>query len=134
MKQLIEKINKLQDGFKFHCYQVTCSQKVTCSQIIGMIQEQESKPFNPVEAGFFITEATLNLLREDFFNIDILEFDLKKDNKKYLMRLFKKESKIWIQYKYTGEENYKMLVDLIKIPNHRQGVELLRNLGVIDAD
>ena len=127
MKELIEKIKELQDVFKFHCCQVTCE------QIIGMIQKQESKPFDPVEAGFFITETTLRILREDI-NIDILEFDFKKDQKTYLIRLFKKESKIWIQHKYAGEENYKMLVDLIKIPNHRQGVELLRNLGVIDAD
>ena len=46
MKELIEKIKELQDVFKFHCCQVTCE------QIIGMIQEQESKPFNPVECGF----------------------------------------------------------------------------------
>lgn len=124
MKELIEKIKELQDVFKFHCCQVTCE------QIIGMIQEQESKPFNPVEAGFFITETTLRILSKDI-NIDILEFDFKKEQKTYLMRFFKKESKIWIQHKYAGER-YKMLVDLIKIPNHQFGVELLQNLGIIE--
>lgn len=125
MKELIEKIKELQDVFKFHCCQVTCE------QILGMIEDQELKTFNPVEAGFFITETTLRILSEDI-NIDLLEFDFKKDQKTYLMRLFKKESKIWILHKYAGEENYKMLVDLIKIPNHRFGVELLQNLGIIE--
>jgi len=66
MRELIEKINQLQDGFKFHCCQVTCS------QIIEIIEHQESKPFNPVEAGFFITETTLNILKKNP-NIDVLE-------------------------------------------------------------
>ena len=35
MKELIEKIKELQDVFKLHCCQVTCS------QIIGIIQEEE---------------------------------------------------------------------------------------------
>lgn len=96
-------------------------------------QEQESKPFEPTECGFFITETTLKLLSKDP-KLDILEFDLKTKYKTYLIRLFKKESKIWIQYKYTGKEHYKMLVDLIKIPNHRFGVELLRNLGLLSNE
>ena len=125
MKELIEKMKELQDGFKFNCCQFTCE------QILEVIEVQELKTFNPVEAGFFITETTLRILSENI-NIDILEFDFKKDQKTYLIRLFKKESKIWIQHKYAGEANYKMLVDLIKIPNHRFGVELLKNLGVIE--
>lgn len=126
MKELIEKIKELQDGFKFHCSQVICE------QILGMIEDQESKTFNPVEAGFFITETTLNILKKDL-NIDVLEFDLKKPNEIYLMRLFKSESKILITHYYNGDD-YRIIVNLIKIPNHRFGVELLRNLGVIDAD
>lgn len=134
MKELIEKIkekiNELKEAHD-EIFNPTHIRQVTCEQILRMIEDQESKPFNPAEAGFFMTETTLRILNKGRY-IDILEFYFKKDSKTYLMRFFEKESKIWIQYKYTGEDKYKMLVDIIKIPNHRFGVELLKNLGVVD--
>ncbi len=110
MKELIEKIKKIQDVFKFHCCQVTCE------QIIGMIEDQESKPFNPLELGF---KKEFESDRESVFyktmNNRII-FDKTKDI--YLIDVYKFNI-------YSEVKN-------IRIPNHRQGVELLRNLGVIE--
>lgn len=110
MKELIEKIKELQDVFKFHCCQVTCE------QIIGMIQEQESKPFNPLELGF------------------ILNYSF---NKEYPYKVYYNEDKQgYFEIADCGNNSFKLtgIPRFIKIPNHRFGVELLRNLGVIDAD
>lgn len=130
MKQLIEKINKLQDGFKFHCYQVTCSQKVTCSQIIGMIQEQESKPFNPVECGFEIDD------KERYYKINSgLVIVIEKDEKEnsFILQSFVKSHSFDVNNLIKLLEEGECLTYMyFTAPNHRQGVELLRNLGKIE--
>jgi hypothetical protein len=108
MKELIEKIKELQDAFKFHCCQVTCS------QIIGMIEDQESKPFNPIECGFILNDSF---------------------NKEYPYKVYYNEDKQgYFEIADCGNNSFKLtgIQPLIKIPNHRQGVELLRNLGVIE--
>lgn len=124
MKQLIKKIKKLQNALTSHCYQVTLL------QVLGMIEEDEKKSFNPLELGFIYTEITSKLLNKEP-NIDVLEFELIKTNQEYRLRFFKKDSKIWIFNKFNHEIKYTLLVNLIKIPNHRFGKELLKNLGVI---
>lgn len=110
MKELIEKIKELQDAFKFHCCQVTCL------QILGMIETLESKEFNPCELGF---KKKFDSDRESIFyktmNNRII-FDKKKEL--YSIDVYKFNI-------YSELKN-------IRIPNHRQGVELLKNLGVIE--
>lgn len=116
MKELIEKIKELQDVFKFHCCQVTCE------QIIGMIQEQESKPFNPVECGFDV----------DYYDNEEIRYT--KRNKKTSTSInYDKDYQTYFISNYVFN-NPAFLYELknIRIPNHRFGVELLRNLGVIE--
>jgi hypothetical protein len=125
MKELIEKIKELQDGFKFHCCQVTCE------QIIGMIEDQESKPFNPLECGFNISTRTLDHLvftKEP----DFITYILKKPNVQYSLTLFNVNKTFQINRKYNDDEESRQLFYDMKIPNHRQGGELLQNLGVIE--
>lgn len=115
MKELIEKIKELQDVFKFHCCQVTCE------QILGMIEDQESKPFNPVECGF--TEIDM------MYPEDVAVYE-----KNYYRLKLLKFNNVWLIEQFNKIINDEItLVRFIKIPNHRQGVELLRNLGVIDG-
>lgn len=117
MKELIEKIKELQDGFKFHCCQVTCE------QIIGMIEDQESKPFNPLECGFVLDyddNEEIRYTKRNKKTSTSITFD--KDHERYFIS----------NYVFSGAFYHE--AKNIIIPNHRQGVELLRNLGVIDAD
>lgn len=110
MKELIEKIKELQDVLNHsHCCQVVCS------QIIGMIENQESKPFNPLELGFEMSLSFIKLPNKSY----------SKNTEKGCFEINHFNNGL---FKVTG------IQQLIKIPNHRQGVELLRNLGIIDAD
>lgn len=122
MKELIEKIKELQDVFKFHCCQVTCE------QIIGMIDEQESKPFNPLECGFVV----------EFNKEGQKEYFLRYGNGHYKLQIQEKIVRLSTYVKHRPElaylgypSPYKDYIT-IRIPNHRFGVELLRNLGVIE--
>lgn len=112
MKELIEKIKELQDVFKFHCCQVTFN------QIIGMIEDQESKPFNPVECGFMMYPEDVGVYEKNYYRLRLLKFN-----------------NVWLIEKFNKIINDEItLVRLIKIPNHRFGVELLRNLGVLSNE
>lgn len=124
MKELIEKINKELKGDDWELH-------YGLNKAIEIIEEQESRPFDPLELGFNYTEITSKLLNKEP-NIDVLEFKLIKTNQEYRLRFFKKESQIWIFNKFNHEIKYTLLVNFIKIPNHRFGKELLQNLGVIE--
>ena len=120
MKELIEKIKELQDAFKFHCCQVTCE------QILGMIEDQESKPFNPELLGI-----------QELGIIDIDYFVYQSENKTTDFCLIRPKGNktdwdISAWYKKDKVPRDAIFSIKIKIPNHRQGVELLRNLGVIE--
>lgn len=124
MKELIEKIKELQDVFKFHCCQVTCE------QIIGMIQEQESKPFNPVECGL-IFDNDENAEHDGWF-IE-RQYENNKILRTVLTHVFDNKYSLHVQAFINNQWVFQFyVINIIKIPNHRQGVELLRNLGVIE--
>jgi len=124
MKELIEKIKELQDVFKFHCCQVTCE------QIIGMIQEQESKPFNPVECGL-IYDDNENAEHDGWFITK--QYENNKTLRTVLIHVFDNKYSICVQAFINNKWVFQFyVINVITIPNHRQGVELLRNLGVIE--
>lgn len=124
MKELIEKIKELQDVFKFHCCQVTCE------QIIGMIQEQESKPFNPVECGL-IFDNDENAEHDGWF-IE-RQYENNKILRTVLTHVFDNKYSLHVQAFINNQWVFQFyVINIIKIPNHRFGVELLRNLGVIE--
>lgn len=123
MKELIEKIKELQDVFKFHCCQVTCE------QIIGMIQEQESNSFNPVELGLIFDDDE-NAGHDSWF-IDQQHKD--KILRTVLTHVFDNKYSLHVQAFINNKWVFQFyVINIIKIPNHRFGVELLRNLGVIE--
>ena len=122
MKELIQKIKELQDGFKFHCCQVTCE------QIIGMIEEQESKPFNPCECGLIFDDEYAE--QDVWFIISHFEYTKLR---LVLVHILDNTYSICVQSFIKNQWVFQFdVIRNIKIPNHRQGVELLRNLGVIE--
>ena len=124
MKELIEKIKELQDVFKFHCCQVTCE------QIIGMIQEQESKPFNPVECGL-IYDNDENAEHDGWFITK--QYENNRTLRTVLIHAFDNKYSICVQAFINNQWVFQFyVINIITILNHRQGVELLRNLGVIE--
>lgn len=89
---------------------------------IEEIQKIENKPFDPEELGFKLT-AESKIFSSDFVGI----FEYYGAN--YKIRYLKEEDEIWIVIVDLNTE--KLVCDLIKIPNHRFGKELLKNLGII---
>lgn len=120
MKQLIKKIKELQNALTSHCCQVTLE------QVLGMIEEQKSKPFNPLELGFELLSEN-EYIKYHFDNKkEYYILHLIRDNINYLTITLS----IVSEYK---KNNKKMIIAfLVKIPNHRFGKELLQNLGVIN--
>ena len=122
MKELIEKIKEISTKYKSYTSNeiiIYASNRGVVKGVelcINEIQGQESKPFNPLELGF---KKEFESDRESVFyktmNNRII-FDKTKDI--YLIDVYKFNI-------YSEVKN-------IRIPNHRQGVELLRNLGVIE--
>jgi len=122
MKELIEKINQLQDVLNHsHCCQVTCE------QIIEIIEHQESKPFNPCELDFELDD------KKRYYKINsgliiVIEKDEKENS--FILQSFDKSHSF-------NENNLTKLLEegeclrymYFKAPNHRFGVELLKNLG-----
>ncbi len=122
MKELIENVRNLKTSgnFSMNPYDKALN------DVLGIIQEQESKPFNPTELGFKVE-----------FNKDgkIKYWILEKGLNKYKIyhhrdNLFS----ITFENYHSEISNYLdvNVVNIIKIPNHRFGVELLINLGVIE--
>lgn len=94
--------------------------------LLKNIQEQESKPFDPLKLGLInmgtIDNYTTYLFPDEeggfYLEEDICLFSDKVDD--YF---------IWSLYRDGMQDPFNNLV----IPNHRFGKELLKNLGVIDA-
>jgi hypothetical protein len=99
-------------------------------EILKELEKQENKPFNPIECGFTL-EFTKEGQKEYFLSYKDGHYKLDFDPYKNFYRL-----STYIKHKpefaYLGYPSpYKHYVT-IKIPSHRFGVELLKNLGVIE--
>jgi len=126
MKELIEKIKELRQN-PYSEYE-RLSHNKAIDEILNIIQEQESKTFNPVECGFKV-----ELNKDGKIEYWILEKGLNK-YKIYHHRnnLFS----ITFENYHSKISNYLdvNVVNIIKIPNHHFGVELLKNLGLLNND
>lgn len=113
MKELKEKIKELRN--KPYSEYERLSHNKAIDDILRLIEEEENKPFDPLELGFKIDwqddcEICYTILEK------IIWFDLRKNT-------------------YTiSYNNYPVHIQTsgLKIPNHRFGVELLKNLRVIE--
>lgn len=120
MKELIEKINSynfdnlesVEDFYQIEEF------KQAILQDLEKIQEQESKEFNPVEILKFDGMVSYENKEKTFFMQHII------DNLWHVCFSVPKMSEYQTSY---SEVKFN-----IKIPNHRFGVELLKNLGVIE--
>ena len=122
MKELIEKtFEKVTDEFAKRGVDVFSQDTYLVvnkykNVLLRELEEQELKKFNPIECGFILNDSF---------------------NKEYPYKVYYNEDKQgYFEIADCGNNSFKLtgIQPLIKIPNHRQGVELLRNLGVIDAD
>lgn len=110
MKELIEKIKEIE----FYSNEDECRSGLARAREI--ICEQESKEFKPCELGF---KKKFDSDRESIF--------YKTMNNRIIFDKTKELYSIDV-YKFNIYSELKN----IRIPNHRFGVELLRNLGVIE--
>lgn len=118
MKELIEKINSynfdnLESVEDF--YQIEEFQQAIL-QDLEKIQEQESKEFNPVVLGF----TKLN---------DII-FNKYENNCEFILERMRTPN-LWLLKQIINGERFKFDPISLMIPNQRQGVEVLRVLGII---
>lgn len=127
MKELIEKIKEISTKYKSYTSNEMIIHANNRGVVQGIelclkeIQEQESKPFNPVEFGF------------DVDIDDSFEIRYTKRNKKNSTSItFDKEHEMYFISNYVFSTVFSHEAKNIIIPNHRFGVELLRNLGVIE--
>lgn len=127
IKELIE---KLKDSNKYILSSFSDHEKnlielgINCS--IGFIEEyqkEQEKLFDPELLGFKLKFHS----KED----NISEYESVKDGL-YRIRYFRNENKIWVLLKHPGDNKSQILTNLIKVPNHAFGVDLLKNLGVIE--
>ena len=93
--------------------------------VLDIIQEQESKPFNPLECGF-VVEFNKEGQKEYFLRYGNGHYKLQIQEKFVRLSTYVKHKPELVQLGYPAP--YKDYIT-IRIPNHRQGVELLRNLG-----
>lgn len=128
MKELIEKIKELRQ--KPYSEYERLSHNKAVDEVLNIIQEQESKPFNPVELGFEV-EFNKEGQKEYFLRYKNGYYKLEAYNQDNFFRLstYIKHKPEFAHLGYPS--TYKEYIT-IKIPSHRFGVELLRNLGVIE--
>ena len=130
MKELIKKITNLKkDDETFSAG----SYDKALYDVLDIIQKQESKPFDPVECGF--TEFEIDE-KERYYKIHSgLVIVIEKDEKEnsFILQSFEKK------YSFDKSNLTKLLEEgecltymYFTAPNHRQGIELLRNLGKIE--
>ncbi len=81
----------------------------------------ENKPFNPLECGFE------RIIKYSFTKY----MDYKKFGKCKIVLSSNDKDKYGV-YIYTCPDNHNITYFVIRIPNHRFGTDLLRNLGVIE--
>lgn len=133
MKEIIEKIKELQNSLHSHCCQVTCA------QIIEIIEKEENKPFDPLQLSDEFIDCGLIELDEGVFYCWSLFLDgLLYLNKKYdYLVIYQNKNDLYTfalefdEERQLKEPNIDIVKD-VRIPNHRFGEELLKNLGVIE--
>ncbi len=134
MKELIKKIKEISTKYKSYTSNEIIINANNRGVVKGVelclkeINEQESKPFNPVECGFVV----------EFNKEGQKEYFLRYGNGHYKLQIQEKIVRLSTYVKHRPElaylgypSPYKDYIT-IRIPNHRFGVELLRNLGVIE--
>ena len=129
MKELIEKI-KSKLGYKDTNFSVQEKDliDVGLNLAIKELEDQESKPFNPTECGF-------DRLSENSNEYIKYVYDTKKE---YYILVFheKKNDEPAFLYinlfsEYKTKRSFSNLLPTMDVPNHRFGVELLKNLRII---
>lgn len=151
MKELIEKIESLISDTEVNienlyddknCYsprhynaidiKIECEKEhlESLNNFLKEIQEQESKPFNPVECGLIFDDDE-NAEHDGWFITK--QYENNKTLRTVLIHVFDNKYSICVQAFITNKWVFQFyVINVITIPNHRQGVELLRNLGVIE--
>lgn len=89
------------------------------------IQAQESKPFNPVECGFdrLSENECIKCIDDNKKEYYILVLHEKKNDESAFLYLH-----LFSEY---GKKIFSNLLPTMDVPNHRFGVELLKNLRII---
>ena len=135
MKELIEKIKEISTKYKSYTSNEMIIHANNRGVVQGIelclkeIQEQESKPFNPVELGLIFDDDE-NAGHDSWF-IDQQHKD--KILRTVLIHVFDNKYSLHVEAFRNNKWVFQFyVINIIKIPNHRQGVELLRNLGVIE--
>jgi len=119
MKELIEKIKEIYDSLAMDTFDDADKLEYFKNRILNdlsNIQEQENKPFNPLELGF--TKEYESDSESVFYKTSNNRIIFDKINKLYNFDI----------YKFNRYSEVKR----IRIKNHRQGKELLENLGAIE--
>jgi len=120
MKELIEKIKKIKYMDYYDC-------ESALDRALELIKEEENKPFNP---------ELLEIEELNFSDVDFFVYQPENKTTQFLLMTTNKKNRIdwsiasWSKKDKAPREpifNFK-----IKIPSHRFGVELLKNLGVIE--
>jgi hypothetical protein len=122
MKELIEKINKELKGDDWELH-------YGLNKAIEIIEEQESRPFDPLELGFIDVDDK-DGEHDGWFINKIIENNVYRA---LLIHVFNDNYSLCNQKLNNEEWVYQFdIINIIKIPNHRFGKELLQNLGVIE--
>lgn len=119
MKELIEKIKEVLSIWN---PLASPAYDKALYDVLDIIKEQESKPFDSLELGFDV----------DYYDNEEIRYT--KRNKKTSTSInYDKDYQTYFISNYIfNNPAFLYEVKNIKIPNHRFGVELLRNLGVIE--
>ncbi len=124
MKELIEKANSLQETLNYDNTELNHCCQLAINEIVDIIQEQESKSFNPVECGFT--------------QLDDKEFIKYQSEKEYYIMTFRQKTEhfeafmyIHIVCEYKKSNPKQILLPTINVKNHRFAIELLQGLGLI---
>ena len=143
MKELIEKINQKITNYekiKESRNESTLGDLYLLAHLeilkdLEKIQQQEEKPFDPLELGFILhKDNDVNLLEYINKNNSVITKNSFDDNS-YRIYFFNKITNFQISIdciKIPNHIYFQISIDCIKIPNHRFGKELLQNLGVIE--
>lgn len=139
MKELIEKINNtineieniIQNNHQKGLYtnHPLFAELMTLTNVLKEIEDQESKPFNPLECGFSIRYNKEDQEEEIFLEKHQVFYIIEKMNtpNRFLLKTRMKHS-----FSVKTHDNEFVNYIPFKASNHRQGVELLQNLGVIE--
>lgn len=115
MKNLIETLKRIKN-------KMTISNTIDIlNSVIFLIEQNELKQFNPIEIGFELNDNIYYKKFSEGFICSIQKCHLGEFE--WYLLLYKN---------YKNKVVNPITTLMITIPNHRQGVELLRNLGVVE--